>query len=201
MKCAAWSLIIACMLAVPALQAQQQPQPPPPTLGPAEPSLEGPNTATTTDRSRLIHMRTIYIERIDNQLSDKLIDDLSGSALIRVVDKPGDADAILRGTCFSSRHLKQVHSEVFISDRSAGTSIWQDVVRVPFDPPAISKAVDNTAAEVLRTLPVASAQPAVNRLREIAIQWLENFPAIIGNIPCLIFAPNSPILARRHILI
>ena len=150
MKRAAWSLIIACLLSIPGLQAQQ-PQPPP-TLGPSGPSLEGPNTATTTDRNRLIHMRTIYIERIDNQLSDKLIEDLSGSALVRVVDKPGDADAILRGTCFSSRHMKQVHSEVFISDRSAGTSIWQDVVRVPFNPPALSKAVDNTAAQVLAHL-------------------------------------------------
>ena len=63
-------------------QSNSQGQPPQPeerpTLGPKTgPGLEsGPLTSTTTDIRRLMRIRTLYIESIDNALSDKLVEAL-----------------------------------------------------------------------------------------------------------------------------
>jgi hypothetical protein len=123
-----------------------------PTLGPSEPSLGGPGAGTTINQRRLLRIRKIYIEQIDNKLSDKIMEDLSGSSALRVVDKAEDADAILRGTCFRSRRLKRLHSEVYLSERVGGASVWQDVVLVPWNPPALNKSVDKSAAEIVTHL-------------------------------------------------
>jgi len=103
-----------------------------------------PPASATTDLRRLLRIRTIYIESIDNSLSDKLVETLGKWGRFRLVTKAKDADATLRGTCLESRHLKHVHSEVFISDRN-GASIWQDTVFRPFNPPALDQAVSDTA--------------------------------------------------------
>jgi hypothetical protein len=126
---------------------QQQPQPEQrPTLGPAPaPTLgEGPRAATTRDGRKLMHIRSLYIERIDNSLSDKLLEALAKSGRFRVVAKPKEADGTVRGSCLESRRLKRVHSEIFISDRN-GTSVWQDTVYRPFNPPSLDQAVSDTA--------------------------------------------------------
>lgn len=130
-------------------QEQQQQQEQRPTLGPAPaPSLRGPHTSTTTDPRKLRRIRTLYVESIDNSLSDRLIEKLAKMGRFRLVTKPTEADATLRGSCLESRRLKRVHSEIFISDR-AGASIWQDSVFRPYNPPALAKAVDETAQVVL----------------------------------------------------
>lgn len=117
-----------------------------PTLGPRSgPGVEaGPSTATTTDIRKLLRIRTIYVESIDNSLSDKLVEALGKWGRFRLVTKPKDADATLRGTCLESRHLKHVHSEVYISDRN-GKSVWQDAIYRPYNPPSLDQAVDDTA--------------------------------------------------------
>jgi hypothetical protein len=130
-----------------AQQAQEQQEPPQqrPTLGPAPaPSLGGPRTSTTLDAHKLLHIRRLYIERIDNSLSDRLIEDLTKMGRFRIVSQPKDADATLRGSCLDSRRLKRVHSEIFINDPRGG-SIWQDTVLRPYNPPSLSQAVDETA--------------------------------------------------------
>jgi hypothetical protein len=125
----------------------------PPTLGPAPPpSLNGPRSSNTTDPQRLNHVRKIYVERIDNSLSDKLMEGLAKKGRFSIVADVKEADAVLRGTCFDSHRLKSVHSEVFISDRVTGASIWQDNVRRSFNPPALQKAVDDTAEIILEHL-------------------------------------------------
>jgi len=106
-----------------------------------------PSTATTTDVRRLLRIRTIYIENIDNSLSDKLIEALGKWGRFRLVTKAKDADAMLRGSCLESRHLKHVHSEVYISDRN-GKSLWQDTVYRPYNPPSLDQAVEDTARMV-----------------------------------------------------
>jgi len=134
----------------PAPQGQpQQQQEERPTLGPRSgPGLEsGPDTSTTTDVRKLLRIRTIYIESIDNTLSDKLVEALGKWGRFRLVTKAKDADATLRGSCLESRRLKHVHSEVFISDRG-GASVWQDTIIRPFNPPALDQAVSDTAAMV-----------------------------------------------------
>ena len=137
-------------------QQQQQPQreqPQRPTLGPApEPSLYGPRTSSTTDPRKLVRIRTIFVERIENSLSDKLADGLAKMGRFRVVANRNQAEAVLRGSCFDARRLKTVKSEVFLSDRSTGTSIWQDIVRRPYNPPPLEKAVNDTAALILTHL-------------------------------------------------
>jgi hypothetical protein len=133
---------------VPQGQPQQQ-QEQRPTLGPRSgPGVEsGPDTSTTTDVRKLLRIHTLYIESIDNALSDKLVEALGKLGRFRLVTKAKDADATLRGSCLESRRLKHVHSEVFISDRG-GASLWQDTIIRPFNPPALDQAVSDTAALV-----------------------------------------------------
>src|SRR5579859_1552748 len=124
-----------------------------PTLGPAPPpSLNGPRSSTTTDPRRLNHLKKIFVENIDNSLSDKLMEGLAKTGRFRIVADVKEADAVLRGTCFDSHRLKSLHSEVFISDRVTGASIWQDNVRRSFNPPALEKAVDDTAEIIIEHL-------------------------------------------------
>lgn len=124
-----------------------------PTLGAAPPpSINGPRSSTTTDPQKLNRLRKIFVERIDNLLSDKLMEGLAKTGRFRIVADVKEADAVLRGTCFDSHRLKSVHSEVFISDRVTGASIWQDNVRHSFNPPALEKAVDDTAEIILEHL-------------------------------------------------
>ena len=130
-------------------QQQQQQQPPPqkrPTLGPSTnaPSLSGPRTASTTDARKLARVRTIYIERIDNALDEKLTAALAKIRRFRFVGERKEADAIMNGTCFDSRRLKLLRSEVYLHDQS-GASIWQDSVRRPIKPPSIEVAATETA--------------------------------------------------------
>jgi len=133
-------------------QSQDQGQQPPeerPTLGPktGPPTEGGPLTSTTNDLHKLMRIRTLYIENIDNSLSEKLVDSLGKWGHFRLVTKSKDADATLRGSCLESRRLKHVHSEIFISDRN-GASVWQDTIYRPFNPPTLDQAVADTAALV-----------------------------------------------------
>ncbi len=121
-----------------------------PTLG-ETPPLGGPRTSTTTDIRKLLRVRTVYIETIDNSLNEKLAEALSKMGPFRVVAKRSEADAILRGTCFDSRRLKRLHSEVFLTDPRRG-SIWQDIIREPFNPPPLEKAVTDSAAVIVAHL-------------------------------------------------
>lgn len=128
-------------------------QQPAPTLGPSTaPSLSGPRTSSTTDPRKLVAIRMVFIEVIDNALGEKLAEGLVRLGRVRVVAQRSEADAVLRGSCFDSHRLRVVHSEVFLNDRSTGASIWQDNVRVPFNPPPLVKAVDATAAAILHHL-------------------------------------------------
>ena len=121
-----------------------------PTLGETTPG-GGPLTSTTTDPHKLVRVRTVFIENIDNALHEKLTEALAKSGPFRVVAKRSEADALMRGTCFDSRRLKRVHSEVFLTD-PRGASIWQDVVRQPFNPPALDKAVSDSASIIVAHL-------------------------------------------------
>ena len=124
-----------------------------PTLGRDDaPSLTGPRTSTTTNERRLLGVKTIFVDRNDNSLSDKLADGLSRTGRFKIVAERKDADAVLSGTCFDSRRLKSVHSEVFLQDRRTGASIWQDVVRRHYNPPALVKAIDDSAMMILAHL-------------------------------------------------
>jgi len=120
-----------------------------PTLGPRSgPAIEtGPLTSTTTDLKKLMRIHTLYIERIDNSLSDRLVEALGKTGRFRLVTREKDADATLRGSCLESRRLKHVHSEVFISDRG-GASVWQDTIYRSYNPPTLDQAVNDTATLV-----------------------------------------------------
>lgn len=141
-----WGLAM-CLVSIPVLHGQQAP-----TLGPSQPSLRGPTSSRTANPRRLMKMRRVYIQRMDHNLNEKLADDIAHVSWLKVVDKPEKADAIVRGTCFSLRRLKRLHAEVYISDRVSGKSIWQDVIRVPYDSAAPQKAVDRAASEILEHL-------------------------------------------------
>jgi len=133
-------------------QRKQQEQPRRPTLGPAPaPSLYGPPTANTTDPRKLVRVRKIFIERMDNALNEKLIDGLAKARRFVVVAERNEADAVMRGTCVSLRRMKTVHSEVYLNDMN-GASIWQDNVRRPYNPPPLEAAVSETATVVLAHL-------------------------------------------------
>lgn len=135
-------------------QNKREPEQQRPTLGPApeEPSLYGPRSSTTNDSRKLLRIQKIFVEPIDNLLSDKLISGLAKMGRFQLVSQRGEADAVVRGTCFDSRRLKMVHSEVYINDRASGGAIWQDSLRRPFNPPPLAKAIEDTAARILAHL-------------------------------------------------
>jgi hypothetical protein len=142
--------MLVLLAVAPLLHGQQSEQRP--TLGPSEPSLGGPSSATITNQRKLVGVHKVYVDRISNKLSDKIIQDLSHSSLLQVVDKRDEADAILRGTCFRLSHLKSLHSEVYLSDRVTGDSLWQDIVLVPWNPPTLNQSVDKAAARIVTQL-------------------------------------------------
>jgi len=153
-------VVAAVFLLSLAARAQEQPSSPPeeqppsqdqqfpsrrPTLGPAPaPSLYGPKTSSTTDAHKLLRVHKIYIERMDNALDEKLTERLATSRRFQLVGERKEADAVLRGTCFDSRRLKLLRSEVYLND-PRGAPIWQDSLRRPFNPPALATAVSDTA--------------------------------------------------------
>jgi hypothetical protein len=150
-------LLALALLLVPVLgaqDAQQQGggQEQRPTLGPkAGPGESGPRTATVNDYRKLMRVRTIYIERMDNKLSDKLLESLGKLGRFKIASRAKEADAIMTGSCLESRRLKRLHSEVFITDRGGG-SIWQDNIVRPYNPPSLEQAVNDTAEVIAEHL-------------------------------------------------
>ncbi len=131
-----------------------------PTLGPAPGSSpRAPRTATVTDYRKLVRIRTLYVERIDNALGDKLTATLGKLGRFKIVTNPREADAKVTGSCMDSRRLKRLHSEVFISDRGGG-SIWQDNIFRPFSPPSLEQAVSETAQLVAEHLSESLSEAA-----------------------------------------
>ena len=129
---------------------QQQQQRP--TLGKGQNGEIAPRASTTTNPQKLLSIKSVYVDPIDNSLGLKLADGLARMGRFRIVAERKQADAVVTGTCFDSRRLKQVHSEVFLNERATGNSIWQDVVRLRYAPPPLNKAVDDTVATLLRHL-------------------------------------------------
>ncbi|HEV2379165.1 MAG TPA: hypothetical protein VG206_05140 [Terriglobia bacterium] len=141
---------------------QQQPKPPtlnkpsdqkPPTLGGdgEAPSLAGPHSANTNDPGRLLRVHSIFIDPMDNGLAEKLVGEIGAHGPFRIASSRQEADAVLRGTCFDSTRLKTVHSEVFLTSRG-GEAIWQDIVRQPYKPPPLARAVGTTAQVIVADL-------------------------------------------------
>jgi hypothetical protein len=155
------SICVVILLSLPncgwALEGQEESPPPQqpqqrPTLGPAPaPSLHGPRTSTTNDPHKLLQIRTIFVEHMNNLLSEKLMDGIGKMGRFRVVAERKQADAVLRGTCEDFRRLKSLRSEVYITDRR-GSSVWQDSIHRPFNPPTLDKAVDESVLLVLEHL-------------------------------------------------
>ena len=156
MQRSGWPLAIAFLLvAVAGAQETQKPEGEPeqkPTLGaqPA-PGLRGPRTATVNDSRKLLRIRSLYIEKMDNTLSEKLVLSLGKLGRFKIASTPKEADAIMTGSCLESRRLKRLHSEVFIADRGGG-SVWQDNLYRPYNPPSLEQAVNETAQMVAEHL-------------------------------------------------
>ena len=156
MKRSGWLLALAFLL-IPVLGAQEAQksggeQEQKPTLGPSPaPGLQGPRTATVNDYRKLARIRSIYIEKMDNALSEKLVQSLGKLGRFKIASTLKEADAIVTGSCLESRRLKRVHSEVFIADRGGG-SIWQDNLYRPYNPPSLEQAVNETAQVVAEHL-------------------------------------------------
>lgn len=139
----------------PTLGQESGPETRRPTLGPA---LNGPLTSTTMNPAELRRVKKIYVGLMDNKLNLDLIDDFAKAGPVRVVANRNAADAILQGTCFDSPRLREVHSEVFLTDK-AGKSIWQDVIHQPYRPPSLAQAVSQTANLIVAHLRQSILQP------------------------------------------
>jgi hypothetical protein len=158
MKRCGWLLAIAFLL-VPVLGAQEAQKPgegneheqPPPASLASRSAAHGTQTATVNDQRRLMRVRSIFIEKMDNALSEKLVLSLGKVGRFKIASNPKEADAIMTGSCLESRRLKRLHSEVFISDRGGG-SIWQDNLYRPYNPPSLEQAVNETAQIVAEHL-------------------------------------------------
>jgi len=124
-------------------------------------SLAGPHQADINDPARLLAVHSIFVERMDNGLAENLVQRIGSGKRFSIALDPDHADAVLHGTCFDSAHLKTLHSEVFLSTPT-GLAIWQDVVRQPYQPSALSQAVAATAdsinTDLIASLHVARMQ-------------------------------------------
>jgi len=148
----ALALLLAPVLTAQDAQQQGGEQEQKPTLGPKPgPGESGPRTATVNDYRKLMRIRTLYIERMDNDLSEKLVASLGKLGRFKMATNAKEADAIVRGSCLESRRLKRLHTEVSITDRGGG-SIWQDVIFRPYNPPALAQAVNETAQMIAEHL-------------------------------------------------
>ena len=152
-------LLYLLILSGAAMAGQQKPNQQGPTLGNSPennkpsllgeaPSLHGPGSATIMDPRALGAVRKVYVQTMDNSLSAKLIEDFAHDGLFRVVTDRSQADAILDGSCFDLPHLKDVHSEVYLTGKN-GKAIWQDVIHEPYHPPSLGEAVTKTASLVV----------------------------------------------------
>lgn len=148
-----WLLAAGFMLAS-TLGAQEEPlqhegqRAPAPTLAP---SLHGHRTDTVNDYRKLSRIRSLYISGMDNDLAEKLVETIGKLGLFKIAPTLKEADAVMTGSCLESRRLKRLHSEVFIADRG-GSSIWQDNIYRPYNPPSLEKAVSETAKIVAEHL-------------------------------------------------
>jgi len=134
-------------------ESSSKPAPKRPSLGPAPPpSLsEAPKTANTLNPRKLIRVKKIYVERMDNNLHEKLMAALTATKRFEIVSDLGEADAVLRGTCLDMRRLSTLRSEVYLNEVH-GAAIWQDNVRRPINPPAIKAAVEEAAQKIATDL-------------------------------------------------
>jgi hypothetical protein len=98
-----------------------------------------------------MRIRSLYVGKMDNALSEKLVLTLGKLGRFKIVSGPKEADAIMTGSCLESRRLKRLHSEVFIADRGGG-SVWQDNLYRPYNPPSLEQAVSETAQIVAEHL-------------------------------------------------
>jgi hypothetical protein len=150
-----WLLAAGFMLAS-TLGAQEEHQPPggqrAPALAPTPaPSLYGHRTDTVNDYRKLSRIRSLYISGMDNDLAGKLVETIGKLGLFKIAPTLKEADAVMTGSCLESRRLKRLHSEVFIADRG-GSSVWQDNIYRPYNPPSLEKAVSETAKIVAEHL-------------------------------------------------
>ena len=144
----ALALLLAPLLKAQEAQPQGGDQEQKPTLGPKPgPGESGPRTATVNDARKLVRIRTLYVERMDNDLSGSLMASLGKLGHFKMASNAKEADAFLRGSCLESRRLKRLHTEVSITDRGGG-SIWQDIVLRPYNPPSLAQAVTDTAQTI-----------------------------------------------------
>jgi hypothetical protein len=146
------TLLLAPVLTAQDAQQQSGEQEQKPTLGPKPgPGESGPRTATVNDYRKLVRIRTLYVERMDNELSERLVASLGKLGRFKIATNAKEADAVVRGSCLESRRLKRLHTEVSITDRGGG-SIWQDVIFRPYNPPALAQAVNETAQMIAEHL-------------------------------------------------
>jgi len=156
MKRSGWLLALVLLwVGVAGAQETQKPEGEPqqrPTLGAQSgPGERGPGTATVNDLRKLMRIRSLYIEKMDNALSEKLVLSLGKLGRFKIAATLREADAIMTGSCLESRRLKRLHSEVFIADRGGG-SVWQDNLYRPYNPPSLEQAVNETAQMVAEHL-------------------------------------------------
>ncbi len=148
----ALALLLAPLLKAQEAQPQAGDQEQKPTLGPKPgPGESGPRTATVNDYRKLVRIRTLYVDRMDNDLSERLMASLGKLGRFKMASNAKEADAIVRGSCVESRRLKRLHTEVSITDRGGG-SIWQDIVLRPYNPPSLAQAVTDTAQTIAEHL-------------------------------------------------
>jgi hypothetical protein len=128
-----------------------EPAPNHPSLGGEAPSLMGPMNAKILDPVKLRMVHKLFIGLMDNSLNLKLMQAFSINGRFQVVSDRHAADAILQGTCFDSPHLKDVHSELFLTGQN-GKPIWQDIIHLPYNPPPLRRAVTETAIKATADL-------------------------------------------------
>ncbi len=148
---AALSLCLCLCLGGP-LQAQRRPPSLSQGRAPDRPSLTGESSHLLVSAQRLKSVRKVYIGPIDNRLKQRLEEQFSEWGLFQVVSVERKADAVIKGTCFAGRRLKKVKAEIYMRDRRSGAPMWQDSLRLSYNPPPVAEVVDEIAILMVKHL-------------------------------------------------
>lgn len=113
------------------------------------PSLTGKSSFLLVSSRKMSRVRRIYIAPMENNLDSRLTEAFARWGRFDIVGSEKEADAIVMGTCFAARRLKMVKSDIFFRARRTREPLWQDSLRLPYNPPTVNKVVSEMAVSLV----------------------------------------------------
>ncbi|MEE8256590.1 MAG: hypothetical protein V3R60_01765 [Acidobacteriota bacterium] len=146
-------LTLLALLGMSCARAAQEKKPSLTTGRPDDrPSLTGKSSYLLASSRKMRSVRRLYIAPMENKLDFKLTEAFVRWGRFEIVGSEKEADAVVKGTCFAARRLKMVKSDIYIRARRTREPLWQDNLRLPYNPPTVEKVVGEMATSMVAHL-------------------------------------------------